>query len=71
MESANLEEMAEKLSQIPLAYDPGEDWMYSSSIDVLGRVIEAASGQSLDRFLSRLWSLSNRSCRTNGTPSLA
>ncbi len=53
MESANLEEMAAKMSQIPLAYDPGEDWMYSSSIDVLGRVIEVASGQSLDRFLEK------------------
>jgi CubicO group peptidase (beta-lactamase class C family) len=51
MASANLEEMAEKLSQIPLAYDPGTDWIYSVSIDVLGRVIEVVSGESLDVFL--------------------
>lgn len=53
MESANLEEMAEKLSQVPLAYDPGTDWIYSVAIDVLGRVIEVASGQSLDVFLGK------------------
>jgi CubicO group peptidase (beta-lactamase class C family) len=51
MGSTNLEEMAEKLSQIPLAYDPGTDWIYSVATDVLGRVIEVASGESLDVFL--------------------
>lgn len=53
MESANLAEMADKLSQIPLAYDPGTDWIYSVSIDVLGRVIEVASGERLDVFLQK------------------
>jgi len=53
LESANLEEMAAKLAQIPLAYDPGTDWMYSIATDVLGRVIEVASGQSLDVFLQK------------------
>jgi CubicO group peptidase (beta-lactamase class C family) len=53
MESANLEEMAEKLAQVPLAFDPGEDWMYSVAIDVLGRVIEVASGEPLDAFLKK------------------
>ncbi|MDB5385384.1 MAG: beta-lactamase [Planctomycetaceae bacterium] len=53
LESANLEEMAEKLSQIPLAFDPGTSWRYSVSIDILGRVIEVASGQNLDVFLRK------------------
>ena len=53
MESANLEEMAEKLSHVPLAYDPGTDWIYGVSIDVLGRVIEVVSGESLDVFLKK------------------
>jgi CubicO group peptidase (beta-lactamase class C family) len=53
MDSANLKEMAEKLSQVPLAFDPGTDWIYSVSIDVLGRVIEVVSGQSLDVFLQK------------------
>ncbi len=53
MESANLKEMAEKLSQAPLAFDPGSDWTYSTAIDVLGRVIEVASDESLDTFLHK------------------
>ncbi len=36
---------------MPLAYDPGKDWVYSMSIDVLGLAIERASGMTLDRFL--------------------
>jgi CubicO group peptidase (beta-lactamase class C family) len=53
MESTNLAQMAEKLSQAPLAFDPGTDWVYGAGIDVLGRVIEVASGESLDVFLDK------------------
>src|SRR5262249_44741723 len=34
-----------------LAHQPGEVWEYGLSTDVLGRVIEVASGQPLDQFL--------------------
>lgn len=53
LESANLAEMAEKLSQVPLAFDPGTDWVYGAGIDVLGRVIEVVSGKTLDVFLAK------------------
>jgi CubicO group peptidase (beta-lactamase class C family) len=53
LESTDLKEMAEKLAQVPLAFDPGTDWTYGVSIDVLGRVIEVASGESLDVFLQK------------------
>jgi CubicO group peptidase (beta-lactamase class C family) len=53
MESADLKEMAEKLSKVPLAFDPGADWTYSVSIDVLGRVIEVVSEQSLDVYFQK------------------
>jgi len=46
-----LEEMANRLADVPLAFHPGEDWIYGVSIDVLGRIIEVASGQKLDWFL--------------------
>lgn len=39
-----------RLSEIPLAFKPGKKWEYSVSIDVLGRVIEIISGQTLDTF---------------------
>ena len=53
MESTNLAEMVDRLSQVPLAFDPGTDWHYGVSIDVLGRVIEIVSGKSLDVFLAQ------------------
>ncbi len=53
MESTNLAEAVEKLSQVPLAFDPETDWHYGLGIDVLGRVIEVASGKSLDEYLAQ------------------
>ena len=53
LESTDLKEMSDKLAQIPLAFDPGTDWTYSAAIDVLGRVIEVASGDTLDVFLRK------------------
>lgn len=37
---------------LPLVFQPGREWNYSVSTDVLGRVIEVVSGQPLDRFLA-------------------
>jgi CubicO group peptidase (beta-lactamase class C family) len=41
---------AERISKVPLAEQPHTLWDYGHSIDVLGRVIEVASGQSLYQF---------------------
>ncbi|PCJ22376.1 MAG: hypothetical protein COA96_14595 [SAR86 cluster bacterium] len=46
-----LEQLAEKVSGIPLIGDPGAQWVYSISITVLGRVIEIVSGQAFDDYL--------------------
>jgi CubicO group peptidase (beta-lactamase class C family) len=43
-------EFAERLARLPLAYQPATVWDYGHSTDVLGRVIEVASGQSLYDF---------------------
>jgi methyl acetate hydrolase len=34
----------------PLMFDPGERWEYGIAIDWVGRLVEAASGQSLDAY---------------------
>jgi CubicO group peptidase (beta-lactamase class C family) len=44
-------EQVERLARIPLLYQPGTTWEYSLASDVLGRVVEAASGQRLGEFL--------------------
>ena len=41
---------AERIARLPLAEQPRTLWDYGHSIDVLGRVIEVASGQSLYQF---------------------
>jgi len=40
----------ERIAKVPLAEQPGTLWDYGHSADVLGRVIEVASGQSLYQF---------------------
>lgn len=35
---------------MPLMFDPGERWEYGIGIDWVGRLVEAASGQRLDRY---------------------
>jgi methyl acetate hydrolase len=34
----------------PLLFDPGERWHYSTSVDVVGRIVEAVSGQKLEEY---------------------
>ena len=48
---ANLDEFAERLGQLPLAFQPGARWHYSVAVDVTGLVVERLSGQSFDVFL--------------------
>ncbi len=46
-------EMASKMGQGRLAYQPGEGWRYGTSADILGAVVEAASGVRFGEFLKR------------------
>jgi CubicO group peptidase (beta-lactamase class C family) len=53
---STLKDFVSRLARLPLVHQPGEVWEYGHSTDVLGRVVEVASGQSLDRFFeSRLF----------------
>ncbi|MDE0727135.1 MAG: serine hydrolase [Alphaproteobacteria bacterium] len=46
----DLAAITSRLAIAPLVRQPGSSWGYSVSIDVLGRLIEVWSGQSLDRY---------------------
>jgi CubicO group peptidase (beta-lactamase class C family) len=49
-----LAETSRKLAQQPLRFQPGSRWAYSTAgIDVLGRVVEVASGMPFDQFLQK------------------
>jgi CubicO group peptidase (beta-lactamase class C family) len=39
-----------RLAAQPLAFQPGHEWRYSISVDVLGRVVEVVSGLTLEQF---------------------
>jgi len=42
---------ADRLAEMPLVYEPGTQWSYSVSLDLLGRVIEVVAGRPFDTFL--------------------
>lgn len=48
--SENLDEFIDRLSGIPLQFEPGTRYYYSFSFDVLGALIEQLSGMTLDEF---------------------
>ncbi len=48
---ASLIEFANRVAQAPLIAEPGTKWSYSIGLDVMGAVIEKASGMPFDRFV--------------------
>src|SRR6478672_992143 len=40
------------LPRMPLMFEPGSMWAYGGSLDSVGRMVEIAGGQSLDRYFS-------------------
>lgn len=52
--SADLRDFAQRVARVPLATDPGERFRYDGvQYEVLGRLIEVASGQPLDAFVQQ------------------
>ncbi len=45
-------EHASMVASLPLKCQPGDEWNYSRSTDILGRIIEVVSGKSLSAFLT-------------------
>lgn len=43
--------VANMVGSLPLAFEPGEKWMYGFSIDILGAVISVLSGKTLGEYL--------------------
>ncbi len=46
-----LTDMAKKLSTLPLAFQPGEEWAYGISVDVQAYLVERLSGMPFDEYL--------------------
>jgi CubicO group peptidase (beta-lactamase class C family) len=50
LDDLTVAEVCEKLAKLPLVGHPGTRYQYGHSSDVMGRVVEVASGMPLDRF---------------------
>jgi CubicO group peptidase (beta-lactamase class C family) len=50
-EGATLQGAIDKLGQLPLKCDPGSEWNYGVSTDVVGYLIQVLSGMRLDDFI--------------------
>lgn len=48
-----LTSLIDALEGLPLHFHPGTQWEYSIASDVLGRVVEVASGKSFDEFITQ------------------
>ncbi|HKF46620.1 MAG TPA: serine hydrolase domain-containing protein [Terracidiphilus sp.] len=47
----NTQGMIDRIAKLPLLYQPGQQWVYSLSMDIEGYVVEKLSGQSLPDFM--------------------
>src|SRR6056297_611446 len=50
MDGRTISETMAALGELPLKHEPGTSWTYGLSTDILGRVVEVASGKPLDQF---------------------
>jgi CubicO group peptidase (beta-lactamase class C family) len=51
--SENLKEMIDRTATIPLMYQPGTNWSYSSAVDIQGYIVERLTGQKFGDFLAQ------------------
>lgn len=47
----NTIEFCNEMGKVPLAFQPGEKWMYGASADVLGAIVEVVSNKKFGQFL--------------------
>ena len=52
-DTTTLEEEIKKLAEVPLLYQPKTKWVYSVSMDVLGRVLEVVLNDTLQNILQK------------------
>ena len=50
--SKDLDDFVQKISKLPLKYEPGTKWHYSIAVDLQGVIVERLSGQSLKEYFA-------------------
>lgn len=51
--STDLDELIEKVADIPLLFQPGEQWSYSVAVDIQGYIVQKLSGMRFGDFLEQ------------------
>jgi len=51
LSSTGLHQMIERTAEIPLMFQPGTNWSYSSAVDIQGYIVEKLSGEPFGQFL--------------------
>ena len=51
LSATSLKQMIDRTAEIPLMFQPGTSWYYSSAVDIQGYIIEKLSGQTLGQFM--------------------
>ena len=52
LDYGGLDKMVRRIAELPLEWEPGTRWQYSTGSDVIGRIVEVVSGVPLDKFLA-------------------
>jgi CubicO group peptidase (beta-lactamase class C family) len=47
-----LDKMVCRIAELPLEWEPGTKWQYSTGLDVIGRIVEVVSGMTLDKYFA-------------------
>ena len=47
------EQMANQIAKVPLVFQPGEQYMYGLNMEILGRIVEVASGMPLNQYFKK------------------
>jgi CubicO group peptidase (beta-lactamase class C family) len=51
--ASSLKEMIDRTATIPLMFQPGTNWSYSSSVDIQGYIVEKLSGMKFSDFMAQ------------------
>ena len=52
-QAKDLDEFAQKVAQLPLKFQPGDQWHYSIAVDITGLIVQRISGMSFDEYLQK------------------
>ena len=51
--SGDLDQLIDRVADIPLLYEPGEQWFYSIAVDIQGYIVQRLSGMRFGEFLEQ------------------